>query len=369
MTRVAIVEPFLGGSHRAWAEGYAGHSSLDVTVVGHAPVHWKWRMQGAHVTLAERLADEAAATGDFDVVVCSDMVDVAGLLGVLRGRAGDPFVALYMHENQLTFPVAPGTAPDLTYAMTNWTSMVAADIVVFNSTYHRDDWFGALPGFLRRFPDERHSRLVDAVRRRSVVLPVGVDAGAIRATPLVRRARPLVLWNHRWQWDKGPDLFVDAIVELAARRDDFEVAIAGDRGGDESGKDELRSKLGDRLVHDGFAEAGEYRRLLRSADVVVSTARHEFFGVGVVEAVTAGACPVLPDRLAYPAWVPVEHRDVCLYGAHDDLATRLDRVLAQRPTTNRVGAELSDVMASSFGWDRLAARYDDVFAGRPGGRR
>ena len=49
----------------------------------------------------------------------------------------------------------------------------------------------------------------------------------------------------------------------------------------------LRSELGDRLVHDGHADIRTYRRLLRSADVVVSTARHEFFGIGVAEAIHA----------------------------------------------------------------------------------
>jgi len=34
--------------------------------------------------------------------------------------------------------------------------------------------------------------------------------------------------------------------------------------------------------------------------VAVSTAAHEFFGIGMVEAAAAGALPVLPRRLAYP---------------------------------------------------------------------
>lgn len=45
---------------------------------------------------------------------------------------------------------------------------------------------------------------------------------------------------------------------------------------------------------------GAYARALSEADVVVSTAYHEFFGIGVVEAIASGAYPLLPDRLAYP---------------------------------------------------------------------
>jgi hypothetical protein len=36
------------------------------------------------------------------------------------------------------------------------------------------------------------------------------------------------------------------------------------------------------------------------ADVIVSTAIHEFFGIGMLEGAAAGAVPILPKRLAYP---------------------------------------------------------------------
>ena len=44
----------------------------------------------------------------------------------------------------------------------------------------------------------------------------------------------------------------------------------------------------------------DYEAALRAADVVVSTAEHEFFGLSVVEAIAAGAYPLLPRRLSYP---------------------------------------------------------------------
>ena len=46
--------------------------------------------------------------------------------------------------------------------------------------------------------------------------------------------------------------------------------------------------------------------MLKSMDVVISTAEHEFFGIAVCEAIWAGAVPVLPRRLSYPELVTTD---------------------------------------------------------------
>ncbi len=67
----------------------------------------------------------------------------------------------------------------------------------------------------------------------------------------------------------------------------------------------------------------EYEALLRRAQVVVSTSRQEFFGVSVVEAVHAGAHPLVPDRLVYPEWFPEEYR----FSDDEDLAPVLGTLI------------------------------------------
>lgn len=356
--RIAIVEPYLGGSHRSWAEGYRRHSVHDVEVFGLPAVHWKWRMQGGHVTLAPRLAAAVAERGPFDVVLASSMTDVAGLLGIARRPLDGSRVVLYMHENQLTFPRSPHDREDLTYAMTNWTSMVAADLIVFNSDYHRNEWFGALPAFLGRLPDQRHTALVDDVAARSTVLPVGVDLRHLDEIERTRRARPLVLWNQRWEYDKGPAEFAAAVERLVDEGLRFDVALAGERPGEDPPElERLRSVLGERLVHDGFADVDTYRRLLRAADVVVSTARHEFFGVAITEAAYAGAFPILPNRLVYPERIPAQLHGDCLYDTDADLADLLARAITDVPAREAARHTLRSEMAR-FDWSELAPTYD-----------
>ncbi len=49
---IYLLEPYLMGSHRSWAEGYARWSRHRVEVLGMPGYFWKWRMHGAAVTLA-----------------------------------------------------------------------------------------------------------------------------------------------------------------------------------------------------------------------------------------------------------------------------------------------------------------------------
>ena len=70
-----------------------------------------------------------------------------------------------------------------------------------------------------------------------------------------------------------------------------------------------------------------YAGLLWSADVVLSTAIHEFFGVSVVEAMYCGARPVLPARLSYPELLPERCYADCLYDDFEGLLARLRAAL------------------------------------------
>ena len=73
-------------------------------------------------------------------------------------------------------------------------------------------------------------------------------------------------------------------------------------------------------MHWGHLESRDaYEDLLRRADIVVSTARQEFFGVSVLEAIHFGARPLVPDRLAYRETVPDAYR----YRDEADLVARL----------------------------------------------
>jgi len=355
--RILLVEPYFGGSHRQWAEGYRRFSAHDVSLLTLPARWWKWRMRGAAVTLAEMMAPLVSSVGRPDVMLVSDMVDLAALRTFGRPVVGDVPVALYCHETQLTYPDVPGTERDLSYAFTNWTSALAADGVAFNSRYHRHAFFSELPRLLRHFPDHTHEHRIPEVEAKSVVLPVGVDLAWAGQDPPRRSSPPLVLWNHRWEYDKGPVEFFTALDEVVRRGVEFEVAVCGERFRRAPTEfDQARGTLGERVVWWGFAERADYEGLLHRADVVVSTARQEFFGVAVVEAMAAGACPLLPDRLSYPELIPPSVHAACLY-SEGELADRLTGLLLDVGTRRRI-AEVTTRFVGRFDWSLVAPRYD-----------
>jgi glycosyltransferase involved in cell wall biosynthesis len=353
--RVLLVSPYHTGSHRQWAEGYREHSAHEVEIVSLPGQFWKWRLSGAAPALADLVRRSAAERGRPDVLLATSMTDLAGLLGLARTALAGVPAALYMHENQVTYPAVGRTRHERRLGLIAWHSLLAADAVAFNSEFHRTAFFEALPGFLGALPDEHGRRA--ARPDRVGVLPVGVDLeglepGGERTDP------PLVLWNHRWDPDKAPGEFLAVLGRLAAAGAAFRVGLAGERFVGQG--DEYRAAidaLGHRVEVSEHLPREEYRRLLRRSDIVVSTARQEFFGVSVVEAMAAGALPLLPDRLVYRERIPPPHAFRCLYHGEAGLIDRLGAALSDPERCREVGAELAATVRR-FDWRRVAARYD-----------
>jgi len=129
-------------------------------------------------------------------------------------------------------------------------------------------------------------------------------------TPVKSREN-IVVYPHRWDTEKRPDVFVDMINELWASRQDFEVVITTSRPHFRSNNPLLL----ERLAHANFpyeVKAGltkqEYYTELSKAKVFVSTTIEENFGYCTVEAMTFGVTPVLPNAYSHPELVVEDDR-------------------------------------------------------------
>ena len=159
--KVWLLNPYHTGSHRTWAEGFAAASRHEVHILSMAGQFWKWRMQGGVMELVEQARNLLREGHRPDVILATSMINLPAFLGLLHREIGPVPTALYMHENQLTYPPPPGSKRDLTYGMIQHLSMLAADRVLFNSAYHREAWFDELPRLLKHFPDYTHLETVE----------------------------------------------------------------------------------------------------------------------------------------------------------------------------------------------------------------
>ncbi len=356
--RVLFVEPFYGGSHRAFLDGLVEHSAHEIVPLTLPEGEWRRRMRRGAQELAPRAL---ALNGEFDLIIASDMLDLAAFLALTRRRFGRTPVLYYLHENQFTYPRLRGTKFNSWFGQVNYLSALSADVVAFNSAFHRDDFFGAL----RTLAEQPNNWLVDAaidgIVAKSGVLPVGVDLAwleAIRPAERTVGGAPLILWNHRWEFDKAPEVFARAVRRLANEGLAFRVAVAGEPGLTPAPEmASLPAALGERLVQFGRVESREeYGRLLWEADIVVSTTRHEFFGVAMVEALACRCLPIVPARYNYPAFVPPELHGACLWETEEEFVAKLREAVTNPPET----ASLLSASAARFSWERVAPAWDRV---------
>ena len=197
--RVLALEPFYGGSHRAFLDGWRAHSRHRWTILGLPPHHWKWRMRHGAVTLTREVERQAGGGTAWDVLVTSDMLNLAEFRGLTDGPWRALPTVLYFHENQLTYPSQVADERDLHLAYTNFTSATTAEAVWFNSEFHRSEFLSQFDQWLTRMPDYMHRDELRDIERKSAVVYPGIEpVGRTKTRP---GPIPVIVWPARWEHD------------------------------------------------------------------------------------------------------------------------------------------------------------------------
>ncbi len=177
-----------------------------------------------------------------------------------------------------------------------------------------------------------------------------------------------ILWAARWEHDKNPEGFFEALKMLKARGIDFRLSVIGEQFRE---LPEVfawaRRHFASHIDQWGYQKSRcEYEKALKQADVFVSTAKHEFFGISLVEAGLAGVYPLVPKRLAYPEILRLgEEKSVEQFfydGTVPDLADKL-AALAQRMEKGRLWNKDPDRLVrlmQCYRWDNLGRVLDQA---------
>lgn len=354
---ILALEPYMTGSHRSFLDGLKKHSKHKIEIRGLPGRKWKWRMRASAIGFAQEVSERESIP---DLILASDYLDVAAFRALLPAGVRDIPILTYFHENQLTYPVQDEMERDFQFVFTNITTCLASDRVLFNSAFHREQFIGAIPEFFKRMPDHVPAGVEQEIRAKSGVQHLGIEPPEGMSEPQSRVGPPTLAWNHRWEYDKNPELFFHTLFELDSKGVEFQLVVLGESFRQTPQVfEEAKQRLAHRILHYGFAESREdYWRLLKSADIVISTSIHDFFGLSVVEGIAAGCFPLLPMRLAYPELLPNTVHADCFFRTDDEFAARLEDLLVHPlpPIAIRLKAA-----AKGFEWRHRAPDYDREF--------
>jgi glycosyltransferase involved in cell wall biosynthesis len=357
--RILLLSAYHTDSHQSWCDGLmAQFPEHQWTLLSLPGRYFSWRIRGN--ALSWSCGEFAQIDGQYDLLIATSMVDLAALRG-LKPHLGQTRCILYMHENQFAYPVNASQFNSVEPAMVNLYSALAADRVLFNSHYNLSSFLQGVETLLRKLPDHAPLSLLATLRQKSRVLPVPLNLAACLQPRPINADMPLkVLWNHRWEYDKGPDTLAALLEKVEEQALPIEFYLLGRQFRQiPTHLQQVLARQPRCVKHRGFLPKEAYLALLAECHVALSTALHEFQGLALLEAAAMGATPLAPARLAYPEWLPAAYLYPDAQGdAQAESEAILQRLLAWRntPATPPHGA-------AQYLWSNLHNTYIDELTG------
>ncbi|XP_041897521.1 glycosyltransferase-like domain-containing protein 1 isoform X4 [Corvus kubaryi] len=394
---VLLIEPFYGGSHKQLMDLLQEELQEDCVLCTLPAKKWHWKAR----TSALYFMQTVPTSSNYRILFASSVLNLAEL-AALRPDLGKLKKVLYFHENQLAYPVQKCQERDFQYGYNQILSWFMPE--------HKLAHLEKVIGVKRNgdsyqsegLPGQQESRAVmktsDAHPESGLCepqpglcttqhegLPSPPAAPAQAEAPestnpyqgedkqwltfnlsnilsgLDYQQRPLhIAWPHRWEHDKDPETFFKVLMKLKEQDLPFYVSVLGETFSEIPDIfSEAREVLGSSVLHWGYLPSkDDYFRALCTADVVISTAKHEFFGVAMIEAVHCGCYPLCPKALVYPEIFPAEY----LYSTPEQLFKRLQN-FCKRPDIVR--KHLYKGETAGFSWAALGSKFRSLLAAEP----
>ena len=252
-----FINPFHGGSHQHFGESVLQHiqqlhqsqsqstPTLELYTLPGKKWHWRLLVSAAHFARIIPL-DTRGRDG---VLFTTSLLNLSDLVA-LRPDLGRRTKIIYFHENQFEYPDSAGnqqcsssssssSSPSQRssnkwseYGWSQIMSALVADRVLFNSLHNRTTFLEGVQRLLSQIPKpSRPLQVLEQLQTKSQVLHYPVSMSAFTAVPvplflssslssssssssatttttttITTPSPPLhVVWNHRWEFDKGPD--------------------------------------------------------------------------------------------------------------------------------------------------------------------
>ena len=311
--RILLLSGYDAASHRHWRNVITdGLTQFEWTEIALPDRYFSWRIRGNGLTFAYQHKD--ILDQEYDCLIATSMVDLATLRGFAPQLANIPNI-LYFHENQFEYPIAANSQDSknvINAQLTSIYALLCADQVLFNSQFNRQTFFRGANKLLKKLPDGIPKNLLTEIETQVQVLPVPISPNSyLRQSNLVKPLQsgkinqPVeIVWNHRWEYDKQPEVFFDALKLLKQDGFKFKIHLLGQAFRQKPECFDLaKSYFSDEILTWGYQSKRDYQQILATADIVISTAAHDFQGLSMLEAIAGGCTPIAPDRVVYPEYI------------------------------------------------------------------
>lgn len=357
---ILYIEPYYSGSHKRWIDSYKNITQNKVDLLTLPGNKWKWRMHGGAITLAEKFKKQNKI---YDLILCSDFLNLPVFKSYCGKILGNTPIVMYFHENQLSYPWSPkdkdlALKRDLHYHYINYTSSLVSDYNLFNSQFHLSSYIQSLKQYLKKMPDFNNFETINTIEKKSDILYIGCDLKKFdKHINDKKNDIPLIIWNHRWEFDKNPEVFFKTLFKIKDDNIDFNLVVLGEKFNDYPKIfDDANNILRDNILHFGFCESfTEYAKWVSMADILPVTSNQDFFGISIIEAVYARTTPLLPNRLSYPELFDINNNSDSFYSSDIDLYRKLKNLLIKNK--NNTSFKLK-----KYDWNNLYKEYDKRFS-------
>jgi glycogen(starch) synthase len=236
-----------------------------------------------------------------------------------------------------------------------WYGGYIADRVTTVSHYMRKEL-----NWLYRIPPEKIDVIPNAIDPDDIRL--NVDAGRIKERYGIHPLAPTVQFIGRLEYQKGPDLLIEAIPRVLANRWDTKFIFAG-QGSMKSHLERRAKELG--VAHAtrflGFVPHWEFLELLNSCDIVCLPSRNEPFGIALLEAWAAGKPVVATDVGGLGENIDNFVNGINVYATPDSVAWGINYLLNSPDLMKKMTNE-ENAKVKQFTWGKTVAKLMETYS-------
>lgn len=350
--RILLLSAYDARSHRYWHQQLIDQfPEHQWQVLSLQDRYFSWRMGGNALSFKAKFHQQLSK--QYDLLLATSMTDLAAVRSFYPNLSLIPNL-LYFHENQFAYPENIQQQGLVEIQLRSIVSAMSADKLAFNSAYNRDTFYSGVQAFLQQMPDGIPVDLIGQLKQKTTLLPVPLksDCTPDKGQKQHTSEEIHVVWNHRWEHDKGPETLLH-LLQMTQNQPHIKYHIIGQQFRNHPQTlQQVSEKHPAQCLTLGYVQSREqYIRILQSADIVLSTARHDFQGIAMLEGVACGCKPIAPDHLVYPELYPPEN----LYKsnptqAHNEAKSILDLIVHQH---------LLSQPENLMNWKNLKAAYSN----------